>query len=97
MAMETILEASERLRRRGYAGDFSATDEGLLRCQGCGTNHEPAELEIHEVVRYEGASNPDDEEILFALECGCGRRGLYVSAFGPGVGTGDVAVLRKLG
>lgn len=95
--METILEATERLRAEGYVDDFSSTEEGCLRCQGCGAVHDPQELTIDEVVRYEGASDPDDQEILFALKCGCGQRGLYVSAFGPGVSSRDTAVLRRLG
>lgn len=95
--METILEATKRLRADGYVSDFSATDDGLLLCHGCGATHDPEDLAIDEVVRYEGVSDPDDQEILFALECGCGQRGLYTSAFGPTTSIGDVAVLRRLG
>lgn len=94
--METVLEASARLRAKGYAADFHASEDGLLRCGGCLADHDPSAMVIDEVVRYEGASDPDDETILLALHCHCGRSGLYVAAFGPSASAADVAVLERL-
>lgn len=94
--METLLEATLRLRAAGYDLDFSATETGQLRCAACGVDHDPEAMAIDEIVRYEGASNPDDEAILFALSCTCGRRGLYTAAFGPGMPPADVEVLHRL-
>jgi hypothetical protein len=53
-------------------------------------------MAIDEVVRYEGQSNPDDQAILSALRCSCEQKGLYVTAFGSGASTADVAVLQHL-
>jgi hypothetical protein len=94
--METILDAADRLRSQGYLHDLTATNDGRLRCGACGADHDPASVEIDAVVRYEGASDPDDEEILLALRCGCSHRGLYQAAFGPGANPDDAAVLRRL-
>ena len=94
--METVLDATARLRAAGYGGDFVATEDGRLRCAACGTEHDPAAMVIDEVVRYEGASDPDDEAILLALSCDCGQQGLYVTGFGPAAGAADAAVLRRL-
>ncbi|MBK5287353.1 MAG: hypothetical protein JJE46_02685 [Acidimicrobiia bacterium] len=94
--METMLEATARLRDAGYTVDFSATDDGYLQCGACGTAHDPATMTIDEVVRFEGASNPDDESMLLALSCDCGQPGLYVTAFGPNASTADIAVLQRL-
>ncbi len=94
--METILEAAARLREAGYVADFSATEDGRLRCGACGTEHDPETMVIDETVRYEGLSDPGDETILLALRCGCDRRGLYTTAYGANAGTGDTAVLRRL-
>ena len=94
--METVLEAAARLRDAGYTVDFSATDDGYLRCGACGTDHDAATMTIEETMRYEGASDPDDEMMLLALRCECGRPGLYVTAFGPNASTADVAVLQRL-
>jgi hypothetical protein len=94
--METLLDAATRLRRSGYAIDFIATREGLLRCGACGRTHDPAQMIVEETVRYEGVSDPADESILLALLCTCGRRGLYFAAFGPAASAADGAVLGRL-
>jgi hypothetical protein len=94
--METILEAAARLREAGYAADFSATEDGQLRCGACGAEHDPATIVIDQIVRYEGLSDPGDETMLLALRCGCDQRGLYTTAYGANVGTGDLAVLQAL-
>ena len=94
--METALEAAARLRSQGYAIDFSATNEGRLRCGACGVTHDPSTVVIEHVFRYEGASDPDDQTILLALRCGCGGGGLYLAAYGPEATAADVTVLRQL-
>jgi hypothetical protein len=94
--METVSEASARLRAAGYDMDFTPTADGHLRCGACGTDHDPSTVSIDELVRYEGISDPEDEAMLLALTCDCGRRGLYVTAFGPSASAEDVAVLQRL-
>lgn len=94
--METIPEAAQRLKADGYSLDFGATDEGVLLCSACHESHDPAEMTIHEVVRYEGATNPADETILIALECECGAKGLYYAGFGTNATLADSRVLRSL-
>ncbi len=94
--METMTEAISRLRRDGFALDFTATDDGRLRCGACGANHEPSAMVIDEIVRYEGSSNPDDEAILLAMHCACQQAGLYLAAFGPNATAADAAVLQLL-
>lgn len=93
--METISTAMARLHAAGYEGDFRAAD-GLLVCDVCGSRHDPADVTIEEVVRFEGESNPDDEAVLFALSAPCGHRGLYATPYGPDVSADDVTVIRAL-
>lgn len=94
--METLLEATRRLRRRGFEQDFAATVPGRLWCDGCGRDHDPEHMVVEEIVRYEGASDPDDQAILLALDSACGRRGLYSAAFGSAAPARDVEVLQRL-
>ena len=94
--MDTLLDATRRLRANGFDVDFSATARGRLRCAACGIEHDPESMRIVEVVRYEGASDPADETILLALSCTGGRRGLYSAAFGPATAEADVAALQRL-
>ena len=94
--METLTDAMTRLRADGYGADFSATDDGQLRCGACDVRRDPEAMTIHETVRFEGDSNPDDESILLAVECYNGCRGLYSAAFGPDTPAADAALLRRL-
>ncbi len=94
--METLLEATRRLRRRGFNEDFAATPPGRLWCDACGRDHDPQQMVVEEIVRYEGASDPDDQTILIALDSACGRRGLYSAAFGTATPARDVEVLHRL-
>lgn len=55
-----------------------------------------AALTVDETVRFEGASDPDDEAILLALSGPDGYRGLYSAAFGAKTTSDDVDVLHVL-
>lgn len=94
--METMLEAIQRLRARGYDHDLSAVPGGRLRCDACGTIVDPGETVVEETVRFEGISNPSDQAILEALLAPCGHRGLYTSAYGVYASIDDGAVLESL-
>jgi len=56
--------------------------------------HQPVSVE--EVVRFEGASDPGDQAILFALVAGCTHRGYYSAAYGVAAAKDDIAVLLAL-
>lgn len=94
-AMESLSQATTRLARAGYDADFQAID-GRLACRTCGTTHDPAGMTIDEIVRFEGASDPGDEAIVYALDAGCGHKGVYIAAFGPEATADDIAVAAAL-
>jgi hypothetical protein len=97
MSMETLSEAMERLQAAGYRDDFRAERAGL-RAVGTGCLHQPEALLIEEVLRFEGASDPQDESMLFALRCARHDvKGTYVVAYGPGVDPLDAEMVRRLG
>lgn len=94
-AMETLSEAVRRLTDAGYERHLYPVD-GHLVCGRCGAQFDPSTLSVDEIVRFEGASDPDDQAILFALDAGRGHRGLYSSAYGAATSTDDVDVLVAL-
>jgi hypothetical protein len=94
--METLTDAIDRLRAAGYALDLFVAPGAVLRCGGCQAAFDAATMQIDEVVRFEGESDPDDEAILFALHGPCGHRGLYSVAFGAQTPTEDVDVVGAL-
>ena len=94
--METLAEAIARLTAAGFGDDFRATPRGLLAA-AAGETFEPESLEIEEVVRFEGATDPADESILFALRGRSGVRGTYAAAYGPAMDPLDAEMIRRLG
>lgn len=94
-SMETLSHATARLSSAGYDEDYHA-HEGRLVCGHCSTSHDPAEMKIDEIVRFEGESDPADEAIVYALDAGCGHRGLYVAAYGVAATADDAEVVAAL-
>ena len=79
---DTVTEAVNGLKERGYNVDFNIAFDKLV----CSDNKiclQPDEFEIMEVHRFEGDSNPDDEDVVYALESKDGKhKGVITSAFG---------------
>lgn len=96
MPMETLAQAIARLEQRGFRDSFRAEERGL-RALRDGRSFEPEELVTEEVVRFEGASNPDDASILMALRTADGSvRGTLVTSFGPGADPEAAELVRRL-
>ena len=96
--IETVTDALNRLRADGYTTDFYATREGKLACRDCDQTMSPADVQVDLTIRFEGDTNPDDQDIVFAIECACacGCKGTYSAAYGPSTPPDDTAVLRQL-
>lgn len=77
----TLTDALEGLRQRGFEATFEVVD-GRLKSQQTGRLYAPEILRIVEHHRYEGASNPDDMSVVYAIETIDGERGVVVDAFG---------------
>lgn len=92
-----LRESAQGLREDGFSGDFSVVAPGRVRCSACGREHEPEDLAVERTARYEGASNPDDEELILGLTCGgCGQRGVLTVAYGPAASGEEGEVLRRM-
>ncbi len=93
----TLASVMDDLTRRSFTEQFTLAD-GRLRAVGSGKTFRADELLISEYHRFEGASDPDDMSILYAIETRSGIRGTLADAFGvyadPRVGAfmKDVAV-----
>jgi hypothetical protein len=78
---DTVTEAVNDLKRRGYTIDFNVEFDRIV-CHETPVSLLPNEFEIVEIHRYEGYSNPDDEEVVYAIESKHGQKGILVDAFG---------------
>lgn len=94
----TVTEAIDGLRRRGFTHDFTVVPPGVVRCEGCGSVHAPETLDIAELIRIEGTSDPEDEAAVIGAVCSaCGIRGVLVVAYGPSASAEEATVITGLG
>ena len=81
--METLSEAIERLELAGYAEALRPLPDGFHEVRS-DRIHSPESFIVDEIVRFEGASDPEDEAVLFALRSRDGRiRATFVATYGP--------------
>jgi len=79
IAYDTLSEAVNGLRKRGYVTDFNLS-ENCLVCHG--DKFDINDFEIVELHRFEGNTDPSDEAIVYAIESVKGIKGILVSGYG---------------
>ena len=93
---DTVTEAVKGLKERGYTIDFNIAFDKLV----CSDNKiclHPDEFEIVESHRFEGDSNPDDEDVVYAVESKDGKlKGIITSAFGLYADPASNKIIQKL-
>ena len=80
-AYDTLSEAIDDLKTRGYDLDFNLAEK-CLECPQLEASYPPSEFEVKEVYRFEGISNPDDMSVVYAIESNDGKKGTLVDAYG---------------
>jgi hypothetical protein len=91
----TVTEAIEGLQRRGFTANFEFMDNAVQDVNRRKA-YRAEELTIVEHHRLEGATNPDDMAIVYAIEAADGTRGIVVDAFGPYADPGLGAFLERV-
>lgn len=93
----TLAEALARFEAAGYTAQLGVVEGGLVRCYSCHTDHDPASMELNEILRVEGASDPDDEVAVVAMTCPkCDCKGTLVFKYGSEATPDESDVLRAL-
>lgn len=83
----TLTEALAEFAGMGFETEFRARPGGELVCGHCGQLFSPDAGSVAGERRLEGASDPDDMQLVLALSCPhCSSKGTVVVAYGP---TGD--------
>ena len=95
-AYDTVTGALNGLKVRGYIVNFNIAFDKLI----CSENImalNPDEFEIVEVYRFEGNSNPADEDVVYAVESKTGSiKGVITSAFGLYADAASTEMIKKL-
>lgn len=93
---DTVTEAIKDLKERGYTIDFNIAEDKIISPANNIALH-PEEFEIVEVYRFEGESNPDDEDVVYAIESKDKKaKGIISSAYGPYADPASNKILQKL-
>ena len=93
---DTVVAALSDLKARGYTTNFNIAFDKLI-CDENKTVLNPDEFEIVETYRFEGNSNPEDEDVVYAVEGKSGNiKGVITSAYGTYADTASTEMLRKL-
>ena len=77
----SMTEALKGLKARGFATNFEFLNNAFCAVDS-GRTFKAEELSIREHHRFEGASDPDDESIVYAIETNDGLRGTIADAYG---------------
>jgi hypothetical protein len=78
---ETLTEALEDLKKRGYSNDFNLQPDAI-ECRTLDLKLPPEDFHVDEIYRFEGMNDPDDSTILFAVTSTHGVSGVILDAYG---------------
>jgi hypothetical protein len=92
---DTVLEALNDLRIRGFSEDFHLCAE-YLTCNGVEAKLYPDEFHVEEYYRFEGMSDPDESCFVYAIVSREGLKGALVDAYGTYAQSLSPEMIRKL-
>lgn len=78
---ETLSQAISDYQKKGYSVDFNLT-ENHLESKSMKQMWKAEKLTVIRFYRFEGASNPSDNSILYVIETNDGKKGLLVDSYG---------------
>ncbi|MCA1750247.1 MAG: phosphoribosylpyrophosphate synthetase [Cryomorphaceae bacterium] len=79
---DTLSQATDDLRKRGFELEFNQDGKQLSCLKDPSIVLNPDDFEIVEVHRFEGATDPGDTSVVYAVEGKKGQRGVLVDAYG---------------
>lgn len=93
---DTLLLAIEALRKQGYTEDFNL-GANCIDCRDNTIQLHPHDFDIDKVFRFYGASDVDDESILYAISSEkYDLKGILVNGYGVSSDTLTQEMVEKL-
>jgi hypothetical protein len=93
---DTVTAALAGLKAKGYTLNFNVSFDNI-KCNEHNICLNPNEFEIVDVYRFEGDTNPSDEDVVYAVESKDGTvKGTITSAFGPYADSISNEMIQKL-
>jgi|EP01136_Pigoraptor_vietnamica_P032328 hypothetical protein len=79
--MNTLSSLTDTAFNKGYTENFRVEEDGLFAAS-TGIHYLPNEVKIDNFYRFEGASDPDDNSILYCIETHDGIKGTLIDSYG---------------
>ena len=93
---DTVVEALKGLKEKGFTLDFNISFDSI-KCEEVDICLNPHEFEIVETYRFEGDTNPSDQDSVYAIESKDGTiKGTITSAYGMYADTLNSEMIKKL-
>lgn len=93
----TVKAVLDTFAEQGFVAELWAKPGGMILCGSCHTASPAGAFAIGLQRRLEGASDPDDMQLVVGATCpSCGRRGVLSLHYGPTAGADDADVLVAL-
>ena len=94
-AYTTVTDTLNTLKEEGYVLDFNLKPD-CIECQSHDFLLYPEDFVIDKFYRFEGASNPDDSAIIYAISSRDGQRGTLLDAYGVYADSITTKMMEKL-
>lgn len=93
---DTVVEAINGLRQKGYTIDFNLAFDKII-CREDKHRLHPEDFDIVQAFRFEGETNPSDEDVVYAVESKDGSvKGILTGAYGTYADGLSGEMLKKL-
>ncbi len=93
----SVVAVLERFADEGWTADHTARPDGIMECGRCRRQTPAHELTVDALHRVEGASDPDDMQMVIGVACpNCGASGALVVSYGPIASERDAALVADL-
>ena len=94
-AYTTVTDTLNTLKEEGYVLDFNLKPD-CVECKSHNFQLYTDDFVIDKFYRFEGASNPDDSAIIYAISSKDGQRGTLVDAYGVYADSVTTEMMEKL-
>ena len=91
----TVTDTLNTLKSEGYVLDFNLKPD-CVECTSLNIRLYPDDFVIDKFFRFEGASNPDDSAIVYAISSKDGLKGTMMDAYGVYADSLTTEIIKKL-
>ncbi len=80
--MLTMSQVMKKLADKGITAEFRMDEGGAMHYADDDKVYEPSELKILKSYRFEGASDPADNAVLYVAKSSDGNKGMIIDIYG---------------